>query len=241
MKRNIINRVLLSITVILLTVYYCAGILFDPSLVIFIKPFIIPSFIVYVVINNGNKLTLNYILFVSFFYIYQLLILFWEDSIHLFRAAMVASFFSYLFLMNLGYRSIKSRKLYSIPSGFTLFIVLLNCLFLLLILYILISTTGDLYLNIILVFNGIITLFLGATAVLYLSKFGDKKAYYYFFGSFALIFNDVFAAVGTYFLNNIVLNSLDRMLHFGSFYLIYLFVAQKKKVDNHLIDSQPSL
>lgn len=230
MKRKIITRVMLSITVILLTVYYCAGILFDPSLVLFIKPFIIPSFIAFVVLNKGTKLTLNYILFISFFYLYQLLILFWDDSPHLFRAAMVASFFCYLSLINLGYRSINSRKLYTIPTGFTLFIVLLNCLFLVLILYIIISSIGDQYLNIILVFNGVITLFLGATAVLYLSKFGDKKAYYYFFGSFALIFNDIFAAVGTYFLDNIVLNSLDRVLHFGSFYLIYLFVAQKKRL-----------
>lgn len=240
MKRTIIKRVLLTITVVLLIVYYCVGILFDPSIVIFIKPFIIPSFIAYVITTDPKKLTLNYILFVSFFYIYQFLILFWEDSPQLFRAAMVASFFSYLSLISLGYRSIKSRKLFTLPSGFSLFILLLNCLFLLLILYILISTIGDQYLNIILVFNGIITLFLGATAVLYLSKFGDKKAYYYFFGSFALIFNDVFAAIGTYFLNNIVLNSLDRILHFGSFYLIYLFIAHKKKVDNLVIDSQPS-
>jgi hypothetical protein len=240
MKRTLIKRVLLTITVVLLIVYYCVGILFDPSIVIFIKPFIIPSFIAYVITTDPKKLTLNYILFVSFFYIYQFLILFWEDSPQLFRAAMVASFFSYLSLISLGYRSIKSRKLFTLPSGFSLFILLLNCLFLLLILYILISTIGDQYLNIILVFNGIITLFLGATAVLYLSKFGDKKASYYFFGSFALIFNDVFAAIGTYFLNNIVLNSLDRILHFGSFYLIYLFIAHKKKVDNLVIDSQPS-
>lgn len=240
MKRTLIKIVLLTITVVLLIVYYCVGILFDPSIVIFIKPFIIPSFIAYVITTDPKKLTLNYILFVSFFYIYQFLILFWEDSPQLFRAAMVASFFSYLSLISLGYRSIKSRKLFTLPSGFSLFILLLNCLFLLLILYILISTIGDQYLNIILVFNGIITLFLGATAVLYLSKFGDKKAYYYFFGSFALIFNDVFAAIGTYFLNNIVLNSLDRILHFGSFYLIYLFIAHKKKVDNLVIDSQPS-
>ena len=114
-------------------------------------------------------------------------------------------------------------------------------MFLLLILYILISAIGDQYLNIILVFNAIITVFLGVTAVLYLSKFGDKKAYYFFFGAFALIFNDVFAAIGTYFVNNIVLNSLDRLLHFGSFYLIYLFVVSKKKVENHLVDSQPSV
>jgi len=240
MKKTTIKRVLLSITIVLLIVYYCAGILFDPSLVIFIKPFIIPSFIAYAAVANGTKLVWNYMLFVSFFYVYQLLILFWEDSAHLFRGAMVASFFCYLFLIRLGYRSIKSSKLYTLPSGFTLFILVLNCLLLLLILYVLISAIGDQYLNIILVFNAVITVFLGITAVLYLSKFGDKKAYYYFFGAFALIFNDIFAAIGTYFVNNIVLNSIDRILHFGSFYLIYLFVVSKKKVKIHVVDSQPS-
>jgi hypothetical protein len=53
------------------------------------------------------------------------------------------------------------------------------------------SVIGDNFFNIILVFNSIVAVFLGVTAVLYFGKFGDKKAYYYFFRAFALIFNDV--------------------------------------------------
>ena len=55
-----IKRSLLFIPIILLAVYFCAGIFFDPALVIYIKPFIIPTFIVYAVISNFKKLTLNY-------------------------------------------------------------------------------------------------------------------------------------------------------------------------------------
>jgi hypothetical protein len=41
-----------------------------------------------------------------------------------------------------------------------------------------------------------------------------------FFGAFALIFNDVFAAITTYYIDDVVLNTFDRVLHFASFYLI---------------------
>jgi hypothetical protein len=59
-----------------------------------------------------------------------------------------------------------------------------------------------------------------------------------FFGAFALIFNDVFAAITTYYIDDVVLNTFDRVLHFASFYLIYLF-AITDKVENLSTDSQP--
>jgi len=155
--------------------------------------------------------------------------LFWEDSVQLFRTALIASFFSYLAVVNLGYNSINTEKLYTLPKGFSLWILVLNVVFLIAILYILMSVIGDSFLNFILIFNAIAALFLGITAVLYLGKFADKKAYYYFFGAFALIFNDIFAAIETYFINNIILNTFDRVLHFTSFFLIYLFIINDKK------------
>jgi hypothetical protein len=235
-----VKKSLLFIPIILLVVYFCAGIFFNPALVIYIKPFIIPTFIIYVVNNNFKKLTLNYFLYVIFFYVNELLILFWDDSVQLSRTALIASFFCYLALVNLGYNSIKTKKLYTVPQGFSLFILAMNCVFLIAILYILMSVIGDSYLNIILIFNAIVAVFLGITAVLYFGKFGDKKAYYYFFGAFALIFNDVFAAIGTYFIQDVVLNTFDRILHFTSFYLIYLFIINdRKKVENLSTDSQP--
>jgi hypothetical protein len=211
---------LLFIPIILIVIYFCAGIFFDPALVIYIKPFIIPTFIIYVVNNNYKKLTLNYLLYVIFFYINEFLILFWEDSVQLSRIALVASFFCYLALVILGYNSMKAKKIYTVPKGFSLFILAINCVFLIAILYIIMSVISDSYLNIILIFNAIVAVFLGITAVLYFGKFGDKKAYYYF--------------------QDVVLNTFDRVLHLTSFYLIYLFlVNDRKKVENLSIDSQP--
>jgi hypothetical protein len=162
-----VKKSLLFIPIILLVVYFCAGIFFNPALVIYIKPFIIPTFIIYVVNNNFKKLTLNYFLYVIFFYVNELLILFWDDSVQLSRTALIASFFCYLALVNLGYNSIKTKKLYTVPQGFSLFILAMNCVFLIAILYILMSVIGDSYLNIILIFNAIVAVFLGITAVLY--------------------------------------------------------------------------
>lgn len=238
MKTQNIKNVLLIIPIFFLGIYFCAGIFFDPNLIIYIKPLIIPSFLLYALVNNYNKFNPNYYLFVVLFYLNELLLLFWEDSAQLFRMALIASFFCYLSLINLGYKSIKKIKIDTAPSAFTLFILTLNVVFLCAILYILISAIGDEYLNIILVFNAIATVFLGVTAVLYLGKFADKKAFYYFFGSIALIFNDIFAAIGTYFVENVILNTFDRLLHFTSFYLIYKFmITDKKKAKNLITDS----
>ena len=237
---NHFKKALLFIPGILLVVYFCAGIFYDPALIIYVKPFIIPSFLIYAIATNYKKLTLNYYLFVALFYLNEVLILFWESSVSLYLVALIASFFCYLSLVNLGYNSIKTVKIFTAPKGFTLFIFALNFFFLCAIMYILISAISEVYLDVILVFNAIITVCLGITAVLYLGKFASKKAYYYFFGAFALIFNDVFAAIGTYFIENVFLNTFDRILHFTSFYLIYLFViTNKKKVENLVTDSQP--
>lgn len=234
------RRSLLFILITLLAVYYSAGVFYNPAHVVYVKPFIIPTFIIYAAMSNFEKLTLNYYFYVFFFYLNEILLLFWEDAIPLYKTALVASFFCYLALINLGYNSIKTKKLYTIPKGFSLFILVLNCVFLIAILSILMSAINDNFLNIILIFNALVAVFLGVTAVLYLGKFGDKKAYYYFFGAFALIFNDIFAAIGTYSIEDVVLNTFDRVLHFTSFYLIYRFIIiDKKKVENLSTDSQP--
>lgn len=223
-----LKKGLLFFPIILVVIYFCAGIFYDAKNIIYWKPLLIPSFMIYAIVNNKKKLTLNYFLFVIFFYLGETLMLFW-DNILFFRIALIASFFCYLSLVNLGYESIKNKNLYTIPKGFTLFILVLNALFLVAILYILISTIGDVYLNIILIFNAIVALILGATAVIYLGKITVRKSYYYFFGAFALILNDVFVAIVTYFMDNVVLNTFDRLLHFTSFLLIYLFIIEDKK------------
>ncbi|MEC5165566.1 membrane-associated HD superfamily phosphohydrolase [Flavobacterium sp. PL11] len=234
------NKLILLLPILLLVLYFCAGVFFDPKHVIYVKPLIIPTFMIYVLKNNLDKITLNYILFVMFFYINEVTLLFWENSLHFYRISLISSFFAYLTLVILGYKSIKIDKLQAIPSGYSLFILIINCIFLLGIVYLISSAITDNYINIIIVFNALITIVLGSTAVLYLSKFGNRKAYFYFFGAFALIFNDVFSAVGAYFIPNIFLNTLDRTLHFTAFYLIYLFtIHNTKKVENLVKDSQP--
>jgi hypothetical protein len=67
--------------------------------------------------------------------------------------------------MNLGYNAIKTKKLYTVPKSFHFFTLAMNCVFLIAILYILMSVIGDNFLNIILVFNSIVAVFLGFTAV----------------------------------------------------------------------------
>jgi hypothetical protein len=54
---------------------------------------------------------------------------------------------------------------------------------------------------------------------------------------FRLNFNDVFAAIGTYFIDHIVLNTMDRVLHLHL--LFNLFILNKNKVENLSADLQP--
>ena len=220
-----------------LVVYFCAGILFEPALVVYIKPLIIPSFMIYAIISNNQKLSKYYFLFIFFFYLNETLLLQWEHSLQLYRAALIASFCGYFTLAFLGYRSIKNADIQIVPSGYTLIILGINCFFLLTIIYLLASVITDEYINVIIIFNAISTIVLGATAVLYLGKFGDKKAYYYFFSAFSLIFSDVFAAIGIYYVDNIFLNTLDRVLHFACFYLVFLFVITVRKKENEVLVS----
>jgi hypothetical protein len=225
------TKALLFLPIIFLAIYFCAGIFFEPKFVIYVKPFIIPTFMIYAVQSNVKKLSRYYFLFVFFFYLNEVVLLFWEHSLHLYRAALIASFFGYFTLAYLGYRSIKNADIQTVLSGYSLFILVLNCIFLFTIIYILASVISDEYVILIIIFNAISTIVLGAIAVLYLGKFGDKKAYFYFFGAFALIFNDIFAAIGSYFVENVFLNTLDRVLHFACFYLIYLFIVTRRKTE----------
>ena len=226
------KKSLLILPIILIIVYFLSGIFYDANYVVYIKPFIIPSFLIYIISTNSNKLTYNYWLYIIFFYISEFLILFWENSLHLFRAALIASFFCYLALINLGYNFIRNRRVFKLPEGFDLFIYSLNICFLLAIVYILMSSISDVFLNIILIFNALSAILLGITAVKCLSEFTEQKIYYYFFGAFALIFNDIFASIGIYYVDNYFLNTLDRLLHFTSFFLIYMFIITDKKQDD---------
>jgi hypothetical protein len=87
------------------------------------------------------------------------------------------------------------------------------------------TTGADYILNIIIILNAIIAVFLGATAVTYLGRFGDSKALFLCFA----FFNDIFAAIGVYFVENIVLNTIDRVCTYRFlFYLSLLFYKATK-------------
>jgi hypothetical protein len=62
--------------------------------------------------NNFNKLTLSYYLFMSFLLSKRAFNFVWEDSVHLSRTALVASFFCYLALVNLYIMQLKKLTLY---------------------------------------------------------------------------------------------------------------------------------
>jgi hypothetical protein len=226
------DKVALFLPILFLILYFSADIVYDPNYIVYIKPFIIPSILLYPILYIWEKLTKNYFLFVSFFYINELFLLLWQDYIILYKIALISSFFCYLSLIMLGYLVLKNKKVYKIPKGFSLLIIFLNGILILSVVLFLILSTGDLYLNIIIGFNALIAIVLGVTAVLYISNFSDKKAYYYFFGSFALIISDVSGAIGVYFLDTVLLNSLDRILHFLAFYLVYLFIISETKKKN---------
>jgi hypothetical protein len=75
-------------------------------------------------------------------------------------------------------------------------------------------------------FNSIVAVFLGVTAVLYISVFVTKK-HTTFFG-FALILM-MFCRNWNLLYSRCRFKHLDRVLHFTSFYLIYLFIIMIKK------------
>jgi hypothetical protein len=122
--------------------------------VIYIKPF---TFIIYVLNNNFNKLTLSYYL-CAFLLSKRAFNSVLEDSVHLSRT-LVASFFCYLALVNLGYNAIKTKnftlyqKDFHFYTSYELRVFNRNL--------ILMSVIGDNFLNIILVFNSIVAVFLG--------------------------------------------------------------------------------
>jgi hypothetical protein len=89
------------------------------------------------------------------------------------------------------------------------------------------TAVTDYILNIIIILNAIIAVFLGATAVTYLGRFGDSKAYFF---AFVLIFNDIFAAIGVYFVENIVLNTIDRVCTLSLFILFISYFTGIKRL-----------
>lgn len=213
---------LLIPTIILLLVYYSSHILYNPEYVRYIKPFIIPSFMVYVLATNYKKLTINYILFVLFFYISGILL--FEENLILFRIGLISTSFTYLLLINLSNRFIKSKK-DLIPNDYTLAVLVFNAFLIGYILYILVTEIDDLFLNIILCINAFAIILLMIGAVTYLSRNTNRKSKFYFFGVMTIITSDILLVLVAYKIDSFELNQVQRVLHYLGFFLIYWFVS----------------
>lgn len=142
------------------------------------------------------------------------------------RIGLLSYLLCYISLILLASEFVKKNQILSVFKGFTLFVFVLNCIFLVAILYILIISIDDVLTNFIIVLNTISAVVLAIVAVLYLSNDNKSKAFLFFFGACALIINDIFSALESYYLESMVLNTIERLLHFAAFYLIYLSVIQ---------------
>ncbi len=220
------KKLLLIFPIALLIAYFGAAIFYEPKYIFFIKPFIIPSFMVYAILANYKKLNLKFYLFVLFLYIGEIIMLFGYQYIPALRIGLLSYLLCYISLILLASEFVKKNQILSVFKGFTLFVFVLNCIFLVAILYILIISIDDVLTNFIIVLNTISAVVLAIVAVLYLSNDNKSKAFLFFFGACALIINDIFSALESYYLESMVLNTIERLLHFAAFYLIYLSVIQ---------------
>lgn len=223
------KKLLLIFPILFLLVYFGAGIFYEAKLTIFIKPFIVPSFMIYAIVNNFEKISLNFYLFALFFYVGETLILVDYKNVAIMRFALLSYLFCYASLIVLANDFVLKIKIFKILNGLTLIIFIVNVFFLGCILYLILISVEDFLTNIIVILNAISAVFLGIVAVLILGESNKIKPYLYFFGSFALIFNDVFAALETYYLESFILNTIDRILHFMAFGLIYLYAINNPK------------
>lgn len=223
------NKLLLIFPIALFLIYFGAGIFYDANYVIYIKPFILPSFMMYAAITQAAKMTFQFYFFILFFYVGEMLILFGSDVLLPLQIALICKFFCYVMLIFLHKEVVSRNTIITIFNGFTLIIFLLNCILFFAIVLILMDLIENNVTDIIIVFNAIAAAILGVIAALYLSRDSKFKVFLYFFGSYALILSDVLAALESYYFKSIVLNTADRLLHFLAFYLIYMYCIQENR------------
>ena len=224
------NKLILILPLLLFLIYFGAGIFYDAKYVIYIKPFILPSFMMYAVIARADKMIIQFYFFVLFLYIGDMAILFGSTFMLPEQIALISKFLCYIMLIFLGKEVLSTTTIRTIFNGFTLIIFLLNCVLFFAIVLILMDLIDSVITDIIIVFNAISAAVLGIIAALYLSRDNAFKAFLYFFGSYALILSDVFGALESYYFENLVLNTADRLLHFVAFYLIYMYCIQDNSV-----------
>jgi hypothetical protein len=223
------KKLFLGLLIILLLIYFSATILYNPKYVLYIKPLIIPSFIIFAILNKKQSLTKEYLFFVLFFYLGETFMLLCDKNIIFLRVALLSYFTSYMALINLAYPFVKSVNLIKMVRTYNMFIVLLYCFFLFIVLSIIFDSVNDKYVTIIVVFNAISALILTITAFFFLGTQHNKKSSLYFFGALSIVLSDIYSSMVNYYLDNFILNFIERLLHFTGFFLIYLFTIEKSK------------
>uniref|UniRef100_UPI00374D0B1F hypothetical protein n=1 Tax=Flavobacterium sp. TaxID=239 RepID=UPI00374D0B1F len=64
-----VKNLFLGILSAVLIIYFSASFLYDPKYVFFVKPLIIPFFLLFIYLENKYQLSKKYLFFVLFFYL----------------------------------------------------------------------------------------------------------------------------------------------------------------------------
>jgi hypothetical protein len=222
----ILKNTILSFLICLIAIYFCAEFLYDPKYVIYIKPFFIPLLLIFSFLDQKNLLPIKFYIFTLFFYLGEIMFLI-SDAIKMYLSlGLLFYFLSYLALINLVNPLTKTYNFKNALKGYTLFVVLLNCFFLGIILYLILESENDYLVIFIVILNAISAILLTISTVYYFSKNYNINSFYYFVGCFSILISDIFAALVKYYINDFNLNFMDRILHILGFFSIYIFVTK---------------
>lgn len=229
-----LKNLFLGLSIVILLVYFSASFLYDQHYVLYIKPLIIPIFLTYAFIASNYQLSLRYIAFVLLFYLGDATLLYMEVYPSLYIVGLLFYFFAYIFLLFLVLPFINSTSILKEIRPYSLFTFILIVCLLVFILDIIFDSESDIILHLVIVLNAISAILLAIFAFIYIKQLFFRKSILYFFGSFTLFFSDVLSALQVYYLEDFIINFIQRIFHFLGFYLIYLFYienAVKKEVE----------
>ena len=223
------KKILILFPIIFLILYFGIDLFVDIKYLYFIKPLIIPSFLVYSMANFSNKLYKNFYLFSIFFYVAELFMLFSETNPKFINYGLLIDLIVYSIAINFVIKEFKNYNLKSYFQKYFILIVALNCMFLGLTLFVLQSSITDTITNYIIILNAILAALLGIIAVLFLNQNINENALFYFFGVFSMLLSDIIGALTVFYLDLFTVGFIGRILHFASFCFFFLYVNGSKK------------
>lgn len=225
------KKVLILFPIIFLILYFGIDLFVDIKYLYFIKPLIIPSFIVFSIANFSNKVTKNFYLFSISFYVAELLILFSGTNPKFINYGLLVDLFVYSVAINFISNFLKILHFESFYKKYLILTAALNCMFLGLTVYVLRTSITDTITNYIIILNAILAALLGIIAVLFLNQNINKSALYYFFGVFSMLLSDIIGALSVFHLDIFIVGFVGRLLHFASFFFFFLFVINNKTIN----------